>query len=67
MVFLALIVVLRGFYGCGVQKYASPVNPCAALISTKNPHFWFGHSVVFAYSFKETEQVKIYPLPAVAG
>ena len=67
MVFLVLVRVLRGFYGCGVQKYASPENPCAALISTKKPHSRVGHSVVFAYSFKETEQVKIYPFPAAAG
>jgi hypothetical protein len=40
MVLLSLIAVLRGFYGCGVLEYALPENLCAALINTKNPHFW---------------------------
>jgi hypothetical protein len=39
MVFFPLSFVLRWFTTSTYFKYASVINPCAAALNEKNPHF----------------------------
>ncbi len=39
MVPFSLSSVLRGFNACDVPKVRLGMNPCAALVSKKTPHF----------------------------